>query len=222
MRPRFVGRLGVADAVTTVNAALGFVAVAVAGVDIDLAARLVLLAAIADGLDGVIADRWGGTRFGATLDGLADVASFGVAPGMLVFTLVWAAPIGDRWRPLLAVGVPAVYVGVVVVRLALYTVLDATEETTEGVQSTLAGTVLAAAVLSGVGYVGVLVGTVLFCYLMVAPVTYPDLLARDTLVMGAVQSLAVLVPTAYGALFPKALLVWAVAYLVLAPRFYWR
>ena len=55
MQPRFVGRLGVADAVTATNAALGFLATAAAVVDPGLAARLVLLAAIADGLDGVVA-----------------------------------------------------------------------------------------------------------------------------------------------------------------------
>jgi len=222
MQPRFVGRLSLADAVTTTNAAVGFAAVALAGVDVTLAARLVLLAAIADGLDGIIAARRGSTEFGAYLDGLADVASFGVAPGMLVYTLAWTAPVEAPVRQVLAVGVPAVFVAVVVVRLALYTELDATDHTTEGVQSTLAGTVLAAAVLSGAGALVLVGATVLFWYLMVAPIEYPDLLPRDTLLMGGVQALAVLAPTVYGGLFPKVLLVWAVAYLVLAPWFYWR
>jgi len=55
MQPRFLGQLGVADLVTAANAAIGFVAVAVAAADPELAARLILLAAIADGLDGVVA-----------------------------------------------------------------------------------------------------------------------------------------------------------------------
>ncbi|MFB6103875.1 MAG: protein sorting system archaetidylserine synthase [Halobacteriaceae archaeon] len=222
MQPRFVGRLSLADAVTTTNAAVGFVAVAVAGVDVDLAARLVLLAAIADGLDGVIADQLGSSEVGAYLDGLADVASFGVAPGMLVATVAWTTPLEWSVGQVLAVGVPAVYVAVVVVRLGLYTELDAEDHVTEGVQSTLAGTVLAAAVLSGAGATVLLGVTALFWYLMVAPIGYPDLLVRDAFLMGAVQALAVLAPGMAGGLFPKALLAWAVAYLVLAPSFYWR
>ena len=85
MQPRFLGQLGLADAVTVANAAVGFVAAAVAVGDPTLAARLVLLAAIADGLDGVIARARGGTPVGDYLDSLADVASFGVAPAVLVY-----------------------------------------------------------------------------------------------------------------------------------------
>jgi CDP-diacylglycerol--serine O-phosphatidyltransferase len=58
--------------------------------------------------------------------------------------------------------------------------------------------------------------------LMVSTVEYPDLLARDAVAMGAVQAVAVLAPTLFGRVFPTALLAWAVAYLALAPKFYWR
>ncbi|MFC6754147.1 CDP-alcohol phosphatidyltransferase family protein, partial [Halorubrum tibetense] len=85
---RFVDRLGLADAVTVANAAVGFLAVIAATVDVTLAARLILLAAIADGLDGVVARHRGSTPAGPYLDSLADVASFGVAPALLVAVVV--------------------------------------------------------------------------------------------------------------------------------------
>ena len=85
---RFVDRLGLADAVTVANAAVGFLAVIAATVDVTLAARLILLAAIADGLDGVVARHRGSTPAGPYLDSLADVASFGVAPAALVAVVV--------------------------------------------------------------------------------------------------------------------------------------
>ncbi|MFC6730441.1 phosphatidylcholine/phosphatidylserine synthase, partial [Natronoarchaeum mannanilyticum] len=53
MQPRFVGRVSLADAVTVANAALGFLAVLTTFEDVELGARLLLLAAVADGLDGV-------------------------------------------------------------------------------------------------------------------------------------------------------------------------
>ncbi len=227
MWPRFVGRLGLADAVTVGNAILGFVAVAVASVDTHLAARLVLLAAIADGLDGVVARNVGSTPVGEHLDSLSDVASFGVAPAMIV-----AASAMDRWgvspaEPSLilagALGIPALYLGMVVVRLGLYTVYDAGTAYTDGVPSTLAGTVIAAIVLAQVGDVSLLLGmTGVLSYLMVTTISYPDLLARDAFLMGVVQALAVLFPRAFGRTFAYAVLTLAIAYLVLAPRFYWR
>jgi CDP-diacylglycerol--serine O-phosphatidyltransferase len=223
MHPRFVGRLGVADAVTSANAALGFVAVVAATVDAELAARLVLLAAIADGLDGLLARRYGSTPAGEHLDSLADVASFSVAPAFLVVALVSDAWGLDGLRSLLAVGVAALFVAAGVIRLGLYTAHDTGNAHTEGVPTTLAATLLAAGVLGGVTDPTVVVAaTGVLTVLMVTTVTYPDLYPRDALAMGVVQGAAVLAPLALSRAFPRALLAWALAYLALAPRFYWR
>ncbi len=52
------------------------------------AAALIFLAGILDVLDGVIARRLRGTNpFGESLDSLADIISFGVAPALLVYTV---------------------------------------------------------------------------------------------------------------------------------------
>ncbi|PSQ16273.1 CDP-diacylglycerol--serine O-phosphatidyltransferase [Halobacteriales archaeon QS_8_69_26] len=231
MKPRFVGRLGVADAVTTFNAVLGFLAVAAATAAPGLAARAVLLAGIADGLDGVLARRYGSSKAGPYLDSLADVASFAVAPAVLVFAVVREAwdvtvalsPAAATPRTALAVGVPALFVAAAVVRLGLYTAYDVEDEATEGAQSTLAATVLGAAVLSGyTGPTFLLAVTGAFVYLMLAPIRYPDLLARDAFLMGVVHFLAVLFPRALDRSFPVALLILGLAYMLLSPWLYWR
>ena len=222
MQPRFLGQLGLADAVTVANAALGFAAAAVAAAAPTLAARLVLLAAIADGLDGVVARARGGTPVGDHLDSLADVASFGVAPAVLVHAVARGTG-GSRAETAVAVGVPAMFVAMAVVRLGFYMLEDRHAEETEGVQTTLAATILAVAYLAGITDPAVLLAVAaVFTYLMVAPVTYPELYARDALVLGGLQALAVLFPEVGGRVFPRSLLLFAVAYLVLAPFVYWR
>ncbi|WP_458204959.1 protein sorting system archaetidylserine synthase [Haladaptatus sp. NG-SE-30] len=227
MKPRFVGRLSLADAVTVSNAALGFLAVAVATTNPRLAARFILLAAVADGLDGVLARHIGSSAAGPYLDSLADVASFAVAPAMLVVGVAQAS-----WptvfqllsmKTVAVLGFPALFVAMAVARLGLYTAYDTDDSSTLGTPTTLAATVLAAAVLAEVGsVVALLAATGVFCYLMVSGIEYPDLLARDALIMGVVHSLAVLVPDLQGRAFPYALLTLALAYLVLSPQFYWR
>ncbi|ELY70139.1 protein sorting system archaetidylserine synthase [Natrinema versiforme] len=226
MLPRFAGRLGVADAVTIANAALGFVAVVVAVVDIELAARLILLAAIADGLDGILARRYGGTDAGPYLDSLADVASFAVAPAVLSFVVVTdGLEVGfDAISPVLLVvtAVCALFVAMAVTRLGMYTAYDISGSHTEGVQTTLAATVLGAAILAGETQPWlVLAVTGAFCYLMVSRIQYPDLLARDAAIMGVVHALAILVPNVVGRTFPYALLTLGLAYMALSPWLYW-
>jgi CDP-diacylglycerol--serine O-phosphatidyltransferase len=227
MKPRFVGRLGLADAVTVGNAGLGFLAAVAATVDANLAARVILLAAIADALDGVVARKVGSTPAGTYLDSLADVASFGVAPALLVACIAkarWSLTDPTAVPALVAsVGLPALFVVMAVIRLGLYTAYDTDVDETQGVQTTLAATVLAATVLAGFGDALVLVPlTLVLAVLMVTTITYPDLHAQDALVMGVVQFAAIVSRGWYGRGFAYALLFLALGYLVLGPAFYWR
>lgn len=225
MTARVFDRLGPADAVSAANATLGFLAVVVAPLDLEAAARLVLLAAVADGLDGLVARQYGGSEAGPYLDSLADVASFAVAPAAIV-----AIAATNQWslktlspQAVLGVTIPAIFVALAVVRLALYTAYDTAEHATEGVPTTLAATLVGSAVLTGMATAGVLVGaTGLLAVWMVAPITYPDLLARDALIMGIIHTLAVIAPRFLDRTFPWALLFLAIAYLLLSPGFYWR
>jgi CDP-diacylglycerol--serine O-phosphatidyltransferase len=225
-------RLGVADAVTLANATLGVVAMIVAlVVGPGLAARLILFAAIADGLDGIIARRYGGTTVGPYLDAMADTVSFGAAPALFVFAatstqITAALPADLPWPELLAVlvgsAVPSILVVFSLVRTAMYTVHVDDDRRRPGVQNTLVASILAAGYLAGVTDATVLLaGAVLLSVLMVAPVPYPKLRARDALGMGAVQMGAVIAPAALGRAFPRVLLLAALAYLTLAPRYYW-
>lgn len=227
MRPRFVGRVGPADAITVANAVVGLLAAVVAPSDPHLAARLVLLAAVGDGLDGVVARQFGGTPVGPYLDSLSDVAAFGVAPAVLVVGVVrrgWGVPTDEFSTPLaVTLAVAGLFLAMVVIRLGLFTAYDTDTDHTHGVPSTLAATVLGAAVLARIATPeAVLVGAAVLSYLMVAEINYPDLLARDALLMGVVHVLAVAAPAVLGRAFPYALLTLALAYLVLGPAFYWR
>lgn len=222
MRPRFVERLGLADVVTVTNAGLGFVAVVAATIDISLAARVILLGGILDAIDGIVARRRGGTDVGPHLDSLADVATFGVAPAFVVYRVGHDA--GGlttlSGTDLVWIAVPTLFVAMAVTRLGLYTALDVDDAATEGVQSTLAATLIATGILAGLGPTALLAGAAVLSLSMLAPITYPDLWVRDALVMGVVQGLAVLYPTALDRVFPTVLFAWALGYLVLSPRFY--
>lgn len=225
-------RLAVADVVTLLNAGLGVVAMVAAVTEgPGLAARLILLAAVADGLDGIIARHLGSSEVGLTLDSMADIVSFGTAPAVLLFAIAHRA-----WEPLAsapalyaaAVLVPTLFAVLALLRAALYTVYHGEETTRPGVQNTLAASMLAVGYLavgttldpSATATAALAAGTIL-AVLMLAPLPYPKLLDRDALAMGVVQMGAVLFPAVLSRLFPRALLLAATGYLLLAPRLYW-
>lgn len=223
-------RLGVADAVTLANAVVGFVAGVVALSSPALAARLVLLAAIADAVDGIVARAVGGTEVGPLLDSITDVVSFGATPALLVYGIAAAewgwlgdglagAPPGQA---ALALGGGSLFVVFSVLRTGLYSKFVGPDQNRPGIQNTLGATVLAAAYLAGLTWVpGLLAVAAVLSVAMVAPVAYPKLLARDASVLGVVQAGAVVAPLAYGRVLPRFLLVAALGYMFLAPRFYW-
>ncbi|MEN6591745.1 MAG: archaetidylserine synthase, partial [Methanobacterium sp.] len=78
------------DFISLLNASFGFLAIImVLQGNLNLAAMFILVAVIFDSLDGWVArkskrvDQFG---FGKNVDSLCDVISFGVAPGMLLYT----------------------------------------------------------------------------------------------------------------------------------------
>jgi CDP-diacylglycerol--serine O-phosphatidyltransferase len=219
-------RLGYADVMTLLNAALGVVAMTAAVMgETELVARLILLAAVADGLDGIIARKHGGTDVGPYLDSIADIVSFGTAPALLVVAVGQ-----DAWGPLSAntpeyiavVAVASLFVVFSIVRTALYTVYVEEGQNRPGIQNTLGSSILAAGYLAGVTAIEpILAGTVVLSVLMIAPVPYPKLATRDALLLGVVQMGAITVPATLQRAFPRILVGAALAYLTLAPWFYW-
>ncbi|WP_164471555.1 protein sorting system archaetidylserine synthase [Halosimplex salinum] len=223
-------RIGAADVVTLANAVVGFVAGVVALSNPQLAARLVLLAAIADALDGIVARQFGGTEVGPLLDSVTDVVSFGATPALLVYGIAAAewGWLGDGLtsapsaQAAAALAAGSLFVVFSILRTALYSQFVGEGENRPGIQNTLGATILAAAYLSGLTWVpGLLAVVVVLSVAMVAPVPYPNLRARDAGVLGVVQAAAVVAPLALSRALPRFLLVAALAYMFLAPRYYW-
>lgn len=78
--------LSVADVITLLNAILGFLAVLLMfSNELQLAASLILLGLLADGLDGIVARRVGNGQMGEFLEPIADMVSLSIAPLALIY-----------------------------------------------------------------------------------------------------------------------------------------
>jgi len=126
------------------------------------AAWLILVAMVFDALDGFVARLTRtASSFGAQLDSLCDLITFGVAPGFLTYAMT-RNDVNEYWaRPVQAVCV--LYAMCALIRLARFTVETAPDESAHrefaGLPSPAAAGVMAAAVLpavqlSGFGFDG--------------------------------------------------------------------
>ena len=143
-----------------------------------VAAVLILLAALLDGLDGQAARRLGVVSpMGKELDSLADCVTFGVAPGYLAYkTYLGGTSLALAGYPIdLGILIAAVFPVCAAYRLARYNVRSSPGSFT-GLPSTIAGSLVALAPLSfQPTAVSKLVFAILFLFvgfLMVSTVSY--------------------------------------------------
>jgi len=170
------------DLFTLLNAAFGFSALLVAG-RMDQSAPqaaviFILLAAMADGLDGFLARRVGSSPLGASLDSLADLVSFGAAPAFLALQIFSPSP-----QALLA-GIFYLLCGTL--RLARFNNSSKSDQFFEGLPIPAAGIALSASVLLGRQIITFPL-MLLLALLMVSSFSYPKIRdPRAVSIMGLV------------------------------------
>ncbi|MCF6264981.1 MAG: CDP-diacylglycerol--serine O-phosphatidyltransferase [Desulfuromusa sp.] len=201
-----------------------YVIIAATDGNYERAAWFILLAAIFDGLDGKVARLTGtSSKFGVELDSLADVISFGVAPGVLLY--LWAL------RPFGKLGWLAAFLYVIcgALRLARFNVQVSTVESRRfiGMPIPAAACIVATCVLlfyelGGTGtikMVSMVALVFLLAFLLVSNIKYislkdPELFKRQPFVMLVVAIMLLIVIVAQ----PRIMLfLIGMAYLISGP-----
>ncbi len=218
-------RLSRADAVTLCNAVVGFVAGVVAFADLHFAARLLLLSVIVDALDGIVARNGESSAVGPLLDSITDVVSFGVTPSLFVYVALSNAYGGVEGGMVTFIAVAIVsslYAVFSVVRTAFYTTYFEGADERPGMPNSLGAILLATAYLGGITDPLVLAAALaVFAVAQVAPFDYPKPGVTTVAPMGVVLFVAVLAPRALFRAGPRVMLVVALLFFALGPRYYW-
>jgi CDP-diacylglycerol--serine O-phosphatidyltransferase len=80
--------LSLADVVSLTNAGFGFLAIIMASLgEMWFSFSFILIALLADGLDGMIARKTGHSELGDYMEAMADMISLGIAPSVFVYTI---------------------------------------------------------------------------------------------------------------------------------------
>lgn len=198
--------LSLADLFTLLNASLGLSAamLAMRG-DVETALRLVLVAGVADGMDGLVARRRNSSAFGENLDSLADAVTFCVVPALLISESL----VGE------AVGIVFLLAGLL--RLARFNVSGMEEDFFEGLPSTGAGLMLVVFLMVGVPAGVVPVAAVVLSLLMLSTLPYWKPRGPPAVPLGLVLALAAALPAALNGALPALLLGLLLAYGVSGP-----
>ena len=176
------------DIFTLLNLLFGFMAIlysagATGVASPQYALVFILLAAMADGLDGLVARKMGGSPLGANLDSLADLVSFGLAPTFLAIFAFHMPP--HIWPA----AIFFLFCGAL--RLARFNVISAkSDRHFEGLPIPAAGLALSASVLLGRPILTILL-MILLALLMTSTIPYPKI--RDPRLMSLFSAVYILV-----------------------------
>ena len=119
--------IGPADTITILNATLGFLAVLMLFINEQrLAFTLILLALLADGLDGIVARRLGKGAMGDYLEAMADMMSLSIAPLIFVFTIYTPTITGQPMLQISLIAISLFFLICAVIRLASFHILKET------------------------------------------------------------------------------------------------
>ncbi|MEU4693311.1 CDP-alcohol phosphatidyltransferase family protein [Actinoplanes sp. NPDC023714] len=162
------------NACTLASLALGLMAIFLAmDGDVRIAAACLVACVAFDGLDGALARKLGvSSPFGAQMDSLADMCSFGLAAPVVVY-----ASLADSVPPAAAAVACAFVAGCAAIRLARFNVSPKDGRFFSGVPTTLVAAVLALTVLIGLDLPGVVLlgGVTLLAFAMVSSFPYAKL-----------------------------------------------
>ncbi|WP_327294336.1 MULTISPECIES: CDP-diacylglycerol--serine O-phosphatidyltransferase [unclassified Streptomyces] len=190
-------RLSIADTLTLGNATCGFMAVYFTTTGILIphlqgsqetgmgrhsaatAVILMLLAAIFDLCDGLVARKLRSSAMGAELDNLSDLISFGLAPAY--FVLVYGMVADDAHQRVAAVAAIVVLLAVVL-RLARFSCVTMKDGTFQGMPSPFGALTVVSIVLLQLPFVPTLLAVIGVAWLMVSRVEYPK--PRGVLAVG--------------------------------------
>ncbi|MBO8187027.1 CDP-alcohol phosphatidyltransferase family protein [Streptomyces spirodelae] len=181
-------RLSIADTLTLGNATCGFMAVyfTTTGVLIPhltgsedggmarhsaaTAVVLMLMAAVFDLFDGLVARKLRSSAMGAELDNLSDLISFGLAPAY--FVAVWGMVADDAHQRISVVAAVVVLLAVVL-RLARFSCVPMRNGMFQGMPGPFGALTVISIVLLGLPFVPTALGILGVAWLMVSRVEYP-------------------------------------------------
>lgn len=212
----------IADLVSIANASSGFLSIIMITMgSYALAAKFMLLAVIFDAVDGWVArklKREDECNFGKNIDSLSDIISFGVAPGMLLYSTGTSFGI-----PYISIIVALMIVICGILRLSRFNVItDSVDERFIGLPIPSTALILGSFYLSGFFRSDLaLIIMIVVSLLMISTVEYPKFGSIETLAAGSILIIAALLPSSISAIVTyfsaKLLFIIMILYLLAVP-----
>jgi CDP-diacylglycerol--serine O-phosphatidyltransferase len=211
--------LSVADAVTIMNAVLGFLAILMTFTNqFQLAASFILLGLLADGLDGIVARRMGLGQMGEYLETIADMISLSVAPLALLYKTYYDMIVVQPSMHLL-LGVVLIFSLICsMIRLSSFSLLKE-KHVFVGLPTSASAVFLVLVSFLKIDPLYIIPFIVIFALAMISPIRFPKPGLKIDIVAAVFIVAATLLNGRYNNIAPLLLLLALAAYIIVGPMY---
>ena len=128
MQKSMIKLLSYADFLSIINALFGFLAILILFIEsiemrIHISLSLILLGLVIDGIDGIVARKFGGGKLGEYLESMADMTTLSIAPAVFVFYIYLDVVSGDIYRYVYLLLALAIFLSFAIIRLASFHIM---------------------------------------------------------------------------------------------------
>ena len=209
--------LSIADIVTLTNVIFGFMAIIMAFLnEMRFSFSFILLALLADGLDGIVARKTRKGELGEYFEAMADMTSLGIAPAIFVYVTYNDAVSCCIYRHIILVAVLIVFLSMSVIRLASFHIMK-DKNFFVGLPASASTIIILTLAFFEIEFLYILPAIVIVSFVMISNVHFPKPGLKMDAAAAILIVLTLIIGKNYGNVAPLILLSMIMVYVIAGP-----
>ncbi len=211
--------LSLADVVSLTNAGFGFLAIIMASLgEMWFSFSFILIALLADGLDGMVARKTGHSELGDYMEAMADMISLGVAPSFFVYTIYHDAVSWCIYYHSYLLITLIVFLSLSIIRLASFHILK-DKKFFVGLPASISAIIIIILAFFEIEFLYILPVSIIISLAMISNVHFP----KPGLKIDAIAAILIILTLIFGknyyGIAPLLLITTLVTYIILGPLY---
>jgi CDP-diacylglycerol--serine O-phosphatidyltransferase len=212
-----ISLLSVADIISLLNANLGFLSVIMAfSGQIRLAFSFILLALLADGLDGIVARKTKHGVLGENFEAMADMISMGIAPLVFVYAAFQSEISSCVYFQIYFYVTVILFISLSAIRLSSFHVLK-DKKFFIGLPASAGTIVILVTSLLKITYIAEIVILILVALFMISPIKFPKIGLKINSTAAVLIILTIIFEQSFNNILPIILLIAILTYVIGGP-----
>jgi len=209
--------LSVADCISLINAVFGFLSIIMIFIGkIHLSILFILIAILADGLDGIVARKIRESKIGEYLESMADMISFGVAPAFFIYTIYYKFVSCCFYKHFILLIVLVVFLSLNIIRLASFHMMK-DKKIFVGLPAPSGAIFLIIMAYLEIELIYILPVVIMISLLMISNVRFPKPSFKIDVIAAVLILLTIITDRNFNSIAPIVLLIAICAYVIIGP-----